>query len=185
MVPVHIATRNKEQMTETALAVFPNNAEHYNSREGLPFGIFNSTLLLGNINQITEEPDLLLPSSSCSLSFSTESRSFGSSLSEHWAFLFFLGYSIQEIQGGEIKQVFVMCHREEKKSQGDSSEMETTWWHSERAVCRWSLEVCAEIFLSRLYCKLQSNECYSFWPTKFDSSTTLESSHFNSGYSVL
>lgn len=30
MVPVHIATHNKEQMTETALklAIFPNNAEH-------------------------------------------------------------------------------------------------------------------------------------------------------------
>lgn len=84
-------------------------------------------MLFGNMHQVTEESDLLLPSSSCSLSFSTESRSFGTSLSEHWVFLFFLGYSTEEIESRKIKQVFVMFRPEEKKkSQGSSCEMETT-----------------------------------------------------------
>jgi len=95
-------------------------------------------LFFGNINQVTEEPDLLLPSSSCTLSFSTE-RSFGTSLSEHWAFLFFLGYGIQKIHGREIKQVFVTFRHEEKKSQGNSFEIETTRRYLERAAGQWSL----------------------------------------------
>lgn len=116
--PPSVVTCRNEQMIKDflKLAVFPNDTEHKNSVECLPLKIFDPMLFSGNNNQITEQPQLFLPSSSCSLSFSTESRSFNASLSEHWAFFFFLGYSIQEMCSRKIKQVFVTFHHEEKES---------------------------------------------------------------------
>lgn len=110
--PICVVTCRNEQMIKDflKLAIFPIDEEHKNSRECLSFKIFHPVLFSGNINQITEQ--LFLPSSSCSLSFSTGSRSFNASLSEHWAFFFFLGYSIQEMHSRKIKQVFVTFHHE-------------------------------------------------------------------------
>lgn len=112
--PICVVTRRNEQMIKAflKLAIFPIDEEHKNSRECLSFKIFHPMLFSGNINQITEQPQLFLPSSSCSLSFSTGIRSFNASLSEHWTFFFFLGYSIQEMHSRRIKQVFVTFHHE-------------------------------------------------------------------------